>query len=106
MLDTCFCFLTGLAGGAKYRTGRTGGGRPLLSAARGTVVKAGEEATETEASECSVCWNAPTTHALSPCGHRCVCGECAEVVLALGKEQRCCPICRAWVADSLRVWLM
>lgn len=39
---------------------------------------------------CAVCLVASATHAFAPCGHRCVCAECAK---KQGKPVRC-PLCR------------
>ena len=33
------------------------------------------------ASECSVCMDKKETHVLTPCGHLCVCRECAGKVI-------------------------
>ncbi len=52
--------------------------------------------------ECSVCLAAKKTHAFDPCGHRCVCGECAEQILAQSDPQ--CPICRTATTKCMRIW--
>ena len=48
---------------------------------------------------CIVCFDAPKTHLATPCGHQCVCAECAS---KLGKI---CPYCREevymWVKQRL-----
>lgn len=44
---------------------------------------------------CCVCLGAPTTHVVLPCGHKCVCRECAAVIPTLGENK--CPICRVEV---------
>ena len=49
---------------------------------------------------CSVCLAATRTHALIPCGHRCLCAGCVN----LAALDHTCPICRASVYDALRVW--
>ena len=46
---------------------------------------------------CVVCLEAQASHALIPCGHRCVCASCEEV---LGT----CPMCRAVKTSALRVF--
>ena len=46
---------------------------------------------------CVVCLEREPCIALSPCGHKCLCAEC------LGDVQEC-PVCRAPVAASLRVF--
>jgi Ankyrin repeats (3 copies)/Zinc finger, C3HC4 type (RING finger) len=46
--------------------------------------------------QCVVCRDACASHALVPCGHRCVCGKCARLTV--------CPICRAAVRSTLCVY--
>ena len=48
---------------------------------------------------CVVCLDEAKSHALVPCGHKCVCGPCGER-LAQGH----CPVCRTAVTMSMRVW--
>mmetsp|Transcript_38208 Transcript_38208/g.89425 ORF Transcript_38208/g.89425 Transcript_38208/m.89425 type:complete len:85 (-) Transcript_38208:378-632(-) len=44
---------------------------------------------------CIVCMDSPRTHALTPCGHKCLCEECAHTY---HRQSRSCPICRApWI---------
>ena len=50
--------------------------------------------------KCIICYVSDTTHAFVPCGHRCVCKECASIVVF----QAQCPICRSWVQSSLRIY--
>jgi len=50
---------------------------------------------------CCVCLEDKATHAFVPCGHLCVCAHDAAVVVALGSR---CPVCRASVRSTLRVW--
>ena len=52
---------------------------------------------EEESSLCVVCLDAPRTHAMLPCGHRCVCHSCT------GGHNRC-PLCRTEVQGTVRVW--
>jgi len=48
---------------------------------------------------CVVCLERVASMALVPCGHRCVCEECAPFLPGIG-----CPICRAPVEKSVRVF--
>mmetsp|Transcript_32975 Transcript_32975/g.77058 ORF Transcript_32975/g.77058 Transcript_32975/m.77058 type:complete len:185 (-) Transcript_32975:1246-1800(-) len=48
-------------------------------------------------SECVVCLAAPADHVLVPCGHNCVCEDCCGIISS-------CPICRAAVERTLRVF--
>ncbi len=52
--------------------------------------------------ECSVCLAAKKTHAFDPCGHRCVCGECARQILASADPK--CPICRTETSRTIRIF--
>ena len=48
---------------------------------------------------CAVCISAARTHVCVPCGHRCLCGACAEL-LSVSKR---CPMCRAELIMIMRV---
>lgn len=50
-----------------------------------------------EGRECVVCWSRTSEIALVPCGHVCLCQSCPPL--------SACPVCRAQVASSLRVYL-
>ena len=47
---------------------------------------------------CIICFEAPSSHILIPCGHQCVCQSCMDKVL---NE---CPICRAAVDLKVKVF--
>ena len=50
------------------------------------------------AGECIVCLDGSNSHVLVPCGHKCVCGACAELI----KTEGTCPMCRTnvvWVCE-------
>ena len=49
---------------------------------------------------CSVCLEASRTHAVTPCGHRCLCSRCANLDI-LGHT---CPICRGTAHGLLRIY--
>jgi hypothetical protein len=49
---------------------------------------------------CSVCLTAAKTHVLTPCGHKCMCEQCARGYCA-GSQ---CPICRSRVQSVMRVY--
>ena len=61
-----------------------------------------------EHNECCLCLNAPKTHALTPCGHTCVCEGCSRLFeqdhLPRGKRLRDFPICKARVNRTMRVY--
>lgn len=51
--------------------------------------------------DCSICLAAPKSHAFVPCGHRCVCSDCAAEVI---RSAQGCPLCRAPVTTSLQIF--
>mmetsp|Transcript_42466 Transcript_42466/g.76082 ORF Transcript_42466/g.76082 Transcript_42466/m.76082 type:complete len:228 (+) Transcript_42466:2-685(+) len=71
---------------------------------------AADECADTEGSSppgadqrlCVVCLDATQTHAFVPCGHRCVCAECANKVF--NQVSATCPICRTAVDQLLRIF--
>ena len=46
---------------------------------------------------CVVCWESEAVVALNPCGHVCLCVKCVP-------QQHTCPMCRAAVSGTLRVY--
>ena len=53
-----------------------------------------------------MCWDAPRTHAFVPCGHRCTCEACVQIILAEAENGHAeCPMCRAIVTQALKVFL-
>ena len=53
--------------------------------------------------ECVVCLGSPSTCAFVPCGHQCVCEDCARAVSA--SAIRACPMCRGDIERFVRVFL-
>ena len=47
--------------------------------------------------ECVVCIDSERTHALLPCGHKCICTHCAS-------NMKNCPICRTRVVSTVRIY--
>ena len=81
------------------------------------AVAATDKTDDDENTLCVICMAEPKSHALVPCGHRCVCADCAELVLAdderVDKDDvgrlylqpgPACPLCRCHVDAVLRVW--
>ena len=55
-----------------------------------------------EDSECVVCMEQEKTHIFIPCGHKCVCKACADVVMKdVGAK---CPLCRKKASQVYRVF--
>ena len=50
---------------------------------------------------CTICFDAPKDHILTPCGHQCVCGACAA---KLRDTKTACPICRTAIRETLKVF--
>jgi hypothetical protein len=40
-------------------------------------------------SQCVMCLNAPKDHIITPCGHQCVCGACAEKLKGVKRNPAC-----------------
>ena len=55
-------------------------------------------AAEAELRECVVCMDATPTHAVLPCGHRCLCVGC------LGAAAAACPVCRTAAKGTVRIF--
>jgi len=73
---------------AKLSDGRGGG-----AAAQGPV------------EECCVCLDAPANSMLAPCGHHCMCFECAETLRTTGtRASRRCPLCRTELQHVVKVF--
>ena len=51
---------------------------------------------------CSICLSAAKTHLLTPCGHKCMCEQCAGGYMYRAGSQ--CPICRGRVQSVMRVY--
>jgi len=48
---------------------------------------------------CVVCKNLKKTHALIPCGHKSLCGNCVELL-----HPKRCPLCNENFSSTLRIW--
>mmetsp|Transcript_55022 Transcript_55022/g.126568 ORF Transcript_55022/g.126568 Transcript_55022/m.126568 type:complete len:143 (-) Transcript_55022:34-462(-) len=57
---------------------------------------------EEEARTCAICLDEPSSHVLIPCGHFCLCAQCAHVVLS-GSRQ--CPMCRLVCEQAVKVYM-
>jgi hypothetical protein len=57
---------------------------------------------DAEETQCVVCFDAPKDHLIVPCGHMCVCAECAE---QLNKTiTPTCPVCREPIQQTVKVF--
>ena len=84
---------------------RFGGDAGIVARLRELRVAAQEPQRElgAEESECVVCMDKTRTHSFVPCGHRCVCAECAALVMRAA--QPLCPNCRTPASSSLQMFL-
>lgn len=57
---------------------------------------------ESEASECTVCYERSVNAVLYTCGHMCMCFECAIVVK--NHKSALCPICRQEIKDVIKIY--
>ena len=72
-------------------------------AAEKAASKAESKAEEAQSRlECVVCLEQEKTHIFIPCGHKCVCKACADVVMKnVGAK---CPLCRKKASQVCRVF--
>ena len=58
---------------------------------------------DAEETMCVLCLDAPKDHIITPCGHQCVCGVCAEKLKRVKRPT--CPICREPIAATFKVFV-
>jgi hypothetical protein len=61
-------------------------------------------APQAEEEMCVLCLDAPKDHIITPCGHQCVCGACAEKLKRV-KRNPACPICREPINATFKVFV-
>jgi hypothetical protein len=59
---------------------------------------------DTTATDCVVCHNAASIRAVVPCGHQCLCDDCAVTLSGLGESSRLCPLCRTPLESTLKIY--
>jgi len=52
---------------------------------------------------CLICRVAVKTHAVMPCGHKCMCGSCSEQLLLRSSEPTC-PVCRKAAVQIVQIF--
>ena len=52
---------------------------------------------------CSICLSAPSTHAMVPCGHLCMCTGCSNMLRLTPRAANRCPICRTSSTQVLKI---
>jgi serine/threonine protein kinase len=58
-----------------------------------------KETPQEEASTCVICFDEAPTHAMVPCGHMCMCGDCIEI-----SPPTRCYLCRRPVTETIKVF--
>lgn len=53
--------------------------------------------------ECVVCLTEPSTTAVQPCKHLCLCDDCARLLTLEVDAQQKCPVCRTHIGKLLRI---
>jgi len=76
------------------------GDRPRFGGDAGIAARLHELAADD--SVCVVCMDKERTHIFVPCGHRCVCEECAALVMRTAPPR--CPYCRAGVSEVIQTF--
>ena len=56
------------------------------------------------AAECVICHTSPSSRAIIPCGHHCLCDDCAVTLVASSPAARLCPLCRGGIQSTLRIY--
>ena len=54
---------------------------------------------------CVICQVAPSSQAIIPCGHCCLCDECATTLTVGPPQTRLCPLCRTQMQSCLKIFL-
>ena len=52
---------------------------------------------------CSICLDNPSTYAMVPCGHLCMCLECCNKLRSIPRGANHCPICRTASTQVLKI---
>ena len=84
-------------GSAPYR-GAPMGGAPVLAQMGGMMPQNQLIRNDSDANLCKVCMVNRINTVMVPCGHQCICSECAKT---LNKE---CPICRKRVTQVVKTF--
>jgi hypothetical protein len=56
-----------------------------------------------DAQACVICMELPRTMACVPCGHRCMCQNCSQNLIACSSQRRC-PLCRMEVIMAMKIF--
>ena len=62
------------------------------------------EVADDTGAKCVVCHSAAATRAVIPCGHHCLCDDCAAIILAGDPATCLCPLCRGNLESTLKIF--
>ena len=64
-----------------------------------------DSATDVDDTEtlCAVCFDARKDHIIVPCGHQCLCGACAKMLVESETRPKC-PLCRGDIRETMKVF--
>ena len=85
----------------KISTSTTAGAIARYTGPGKRAASSSQDATPAEATTCVVCIGEAATHALVPCGHRCLCEACADQIM---RSRKRCPLCQTDVTMQLRIF--
>lgn len=79
----------------------TGGGRIYESCFRRLEVDEITQSNASNAENCVVCFGSDREYAFVPCGHLCVCWDCASCI---ANHDRRCPLCRVEASHVMKIY--
>ena len=56
------------------------------------------------AAECVIYHTSPSLRAIIPCGHYCLCDDCAVTLVASSPAASLCPLCRGEIQNTLKIF--
>ena len=56
------------------------------------------------AANCVICQVAASSQAIIPCGHYCLCDDCATILTIVPFESKKCPLCRKRIQSCLKIY--
>jgi len=54
--------------------------------------------------ECIVCHDSEAVRAVIPCGHHCLCDDCADTIVSSSDDAQLCPLCRGRIERTLTIF--
>ena len=75
------------------------------STAATTTTTSSNAASSPATANCVICQVAPSSQAIIPCGHCCLCDDCATTLTGGPLESQLCPLCRTRIQSCLKIFL-